>query len=128
MHTPKPKFDQHVRINRKERRKAIATLISEKVEAGRVSFLKDEISKECKEPKTSKLANFLKEIDVTKSCLFLVNQREGVEIENFKKSLKNLPKVTFQYIENVNGYSVIAHQHLIVVDSATENLKELVRG
>lgn len=128
VHTPKPKFDQHVRINRKERRKAIATLLSEKLEAGRVCFLKDELKKECKEPKTSKFAKFLKQIDVNKSCLVLMAQQEGQEVENFKKSLSNIPKVSFQYIENLNGYSVIAHQHLIVVDSATDSLKELVKG
>ncbi|MCH9621249.1 MAG: 50S ribosomal protein L4 [Chlamydiia bacterium] len=126
VHTPKPKFDQHVRINRKERRKAIATLLSEKIEAGRVIFVKDEIEAKYKEPKTKTMAKFMQNVDLTKSCLFLLTQREGMEVENFKKSLSNLPKVTFQYIENVNGYAVIAHQNIVVVDSAAENLNEWV--
>lgn len=128
VHTPKPKFDQHVRINRKEKRQVIATLLTEKVEAERVYFLKDQVEKECKTPKTSRFANFLKAIEVGNSCLFLVNKRDGEEIKNFAKSLKNLPKVSFQYIENLNGYTVIAHQHIVVIESATDNLKELVRG
>ena len=33
---PKPKFDQHVRINKKERRQAIRALISEKISEGGV--------------------------------------------------------------------------------------------
>src|ERR1700689_3249769 len=31
VHTPKPKYDQHVRINKKERRAAIRSLIGEKI-------------------------------------------------------------------------------------------------
>jgi ribosomal protein L4 len=57
-----------------------------------------------------------------------VNKREGEEIRNFQKSLSNLPKVSFKYIENVDGYTVLAHQHVIVVDTAVENLNDLVRG
>lgn len=128
VHTPKPKFDQHVRINRKEKRKVIATLLTEKVENDRVCFLKDQIAENCKEPKTAKMAKLLNALELKKSCLFLVNKREGQEIKNFQKSLKNLPKVSFQYIENLNGYTVIAHQNIIVLDSATDMLKELMRG
>ena len=128
VHTPKPKFDQHVRINRKEKRMVIATLLSEKIENDRVVFFKDEISTRCKQPKTAIMASFLKNIGIEKSCLFLVNKREGEEMRNFQKSLSNLPKVSFKYIENVDGYTVLAHQHVIVVDTAVENLNDLVRG
>ena len=128
VHTPKPKFDQHVKINRKEKRKVIATLLSEKVENNRLFFLKDEISAKCKVPKTSMMANFFKKIDITKRCLVLVNQRDGQEIKNFRKSLNNLSNISFQYIENINGYTVIAHQHILVVDSAAEMLNDWMRG
>jgi large subunit ribosomal protein L4 len=126
VHTPKPKFDQHVRINKKERRQVISTLLCEKIENGRLSFLRDDINQECKTPKTSVFAKFLKTIGMKQSCLFLVNKRDGDEIVNFQKSLRNLPKVSFQYIENLNGYTVIAHQHIVVVESAKDNLNELV--
>jgi len=126
VHTPKPKFDQHVRINKKERRQVISTLLCEKIENGRLLFLRDDINKECKTPKTSVFAKFLKTIDMKQSCLFLVNKRDGEEIVNFQKSLRNLPKVSFQYIENLNGYTVIAHQHIVVIESAKDNLNELV--
>ncbi len=128
VHTPKPKFDQHIRINRKEKRTVIATLLSEKIENDRVIFLKDEISSKCKVPKTSLMAKFLKNIGMTKSCLFLLNKRDGQEVKNFQKSLSNIPKISCQYIENLNGYTVLAHQHIVVIDTAFENLKELVRG
>ena len=128
VHTPKPKFDQHVRINKKEKRQVIATLLCEKVENDRVYFLKDDLAKECKTPKTSKLAKFLKNIDMTKSCLFLVNKRDGEEVKNLEKSLRNLKKVSFHYIENINGYTVLAHQYIVVLDGAKENLEQLVRG
>ena len=128
VHTPKPKFDQHIRINRKEKRMVIATLLSEKIENDRVIFLKDEISSRCQVPKTALMANFLKQIGMKKSCLFLLNKRDGQEVKNFQKSLSNIPKISCQYIEGLNGYTVLAHQYIVVIDSAFEHLNEMVGG
>ena len=58
VHTPKPKFDQHVRINRKERRKVISnTCLAEKVDADRLYFLEDQYWK--KSLKSQKQQNSL---------------------------------------------------------------------
>src|SRR5208282_3594426 len=42
---PKPKFDQHVRINKKERRAAIRFFLAEKIKANQVHVLKNETMK-----------------------------------------------------------------------------------
>src|ERR1700722_7241326 len=57
VHAPRTKFDQHVRINRKEKRAAIRQLIIEKIQDNRVHVLQFD---EMKEPKTKTVANFLK--------------------------------------------------------------------
>src|SRR5262249_50537758 len=57
VHAPRPKFDQHVRINRKEKRAVIRHLIVEKIRENRLHVLQFE---EMAEPKTKKIAAFLK--------------------------------------------------------------------
>ena len=39
---PKPKFDQHVRINKRERQAAVRFLLAEKIKANQVHILKSE--------------------------------------------------------------------------------------
>src|SRR5690242_6457982 len=69
VHTPKPKFDQFVRINKKERRSAIRHLIIEKILENKIHVLKAE---SFKEPKTKRVADFLKGRDLLgKRVLFL---------------------------------------------------------
>ena len=128
VHTPKPKFNQHVKINRKERRSAISTLLTEKIENDRVIFLKDDISSKYSTPKTAIPAKFLKTLDVKASCLFISMNEESEESKNFQKSLRNIPKVSYKNIDNLNGYIVVAHQNIIVIDSAEDKFKDLIRG
>src|SRR5271169_4537296 len=69
VHAPKPKFDQHVRINRKERRAAIRHLIVEKIQDNRLHVLQIE---DMKEPRTKSVAQFLKSRELEgKKVLFL---------------------------------------------------------
>lgn len=129
VHTPKPKFDQHVRINKKERRSVISTLLNEKIESENLVFLQDSLSENLAAPKTAVMANFLKKTGFEgKSCLFVVEKREEKAFDSLQKSLKNIPKVSFQYVDNLNGYSIIAHQKVVVLETCESNVKELVRG
>ena len=53
---PRPKFDLHVRINKKERHAAIAALIAEKIKTHRIHVLQKDAMKA---PKTKTVAAFL---------------------------------------------------------------------
>src|SRR5262249_39768920 len=58
---PKPKFDQHVRINRKERRLAIRQLLADKIKNEGVFLVEDRaFSGALSEPKTKMVSDFLK--------------------------------------------------------------------
>ena len=80
VHAPKPKFDQHVRINRKEKRAAIRHLLIEKILDNRLHVLQYE---EMETPKTQIVAQFLKSRDLDgRKVLFLgdglhVGDKEG---------------------------------------------------
>src|SRR5271168_3288593 len=66
---PKPKFDQHVRINKKERQAAIRSLLAEKIRKGQLLIVENLT---LKAPKTKAVSDFLKNCKIEKSrILFL---------------------------------------------------------
>lgn len=138
VHAPRPKFDQHVRINRKEKRAVIRHLIIEKIMNNRLHVLQSE---EMREPKTKSVAAFLKSRELTgKKVLFLgdglmIGSKEisstvspTKKYEMFLKSLRNVAGSDFLMMPNVSGYDVIAHQDLIVMDTAIDQLKVILGG
>lgn len=133
---PKPKFDQHVRINRKERKAAIRSLIGEKIREGKVIVL-DNMA--MNEPKTKIVQEFKNACGLHARTLFLseVNKQsvevEGVEQQvavksdshqNFAKSVSNLPKTDFKLAENISGYDVMLAGNLVVTEAALQQLVE----
>lgn len=136
---PKPKFDQHVRINKKERQAVIKFLISEKIKGNQVCLIEDT---HLKEPKTAKVAAFLKACGIDGRVLFLgEGQFTEVEVEgkvqrvsvksdkhqNFVKSLRNIPKVAFALAANINGYDVMLARHIIMTESAYQELTQWLK-
>ncbi len=132
---PKPKFNQHVRINRKERRKAIQYLVSKRMEKGNVHLLQLE---NLDLPKTKKVASFLNALSLLgKRVLFLgevaknAEQKESSsfkQCETFVKSMRNIPRVSFLPAQNLNGYDLMLNQEIIVMDSAYEDLIAVLKG
>lgn len=138
VHAPKPKFDQHVRINRKEKRAAIRHLLIEKILDNRLHILQVE---DMKEPKTKKVAAFLKSRELEgKRILFLgdglhVAGKEGgtpasptKKFESFLKSISNIQKSDFMMVPNVSGYDVLVHHDLFVMETAVDQLKVMLGG
>ncbi len=138
VHTPRPKFDQHVRINRKEKRAAIRHLIAEKIQENRVHVLSFE---NLSVPKTKKIADFLKALELSgKRVLFLGDgfidaaPKGGAEMTpnekfgTFMKSLSNIPHIEFMLMPNISGYDVALGHDIIVIDSAVDQLKVLLGG
>lgn len=133
---PKPKFDQHVRINKKERKAAIRFLVGEKIRNHKVHLIE---STELEAPKTKVIANFLKTCDVKGRVLFL-GEGNYVEIDvgdmkkvvsvqtdkhtNFVKSVRNLPKTEFSLAKNINGYHLMVAHEIVMTESAFQELNQ----
>lgn len=134
---PRPKFDQHVRINKKERRAAIRFLIGEKIRENKLTVIEDTA---LDAPKTKTIVNFLQSADIKGRTLFLGEsartsfangdgEETSVDVasnkhENFIKSMRNLPKTEFALASNISGYDVIIAQNMIVTESALNELKQ----
>jgi large subunit ribosomal protein L4 len=135
---PKPKFDQHVRINKKERRAAIRFLLSEKIRNSKLSVI-DNLEMEA--PKTKVVADFLEASKVSGRVLFLgegsftkIETEAGesrVSIRSdkhtfFAKSVRNLPKVEFLLASNINGYDLMIAKEIVITEAALNELNELL--
>lgn len=125
---PKPKFDQHVRINRKERRAAIRTLIAEKVKEGLVEILE---KGDLKAPKTKKLAHFFDKTGSTNARVLVLGEsiekhKETMPHMNLMKSLRNLPKKEYSLVPLINGYELARAQKLVVLDSALDEFLSIL--
>ena len=119
---PKPKFDQHVRINRKERRAAIRFLIAEKVRENRVSVLQ---SGEFSEPKTRRMADFFKTVQIDGRRVLILGEPETTP-GALLVSVRNIPRKEVGWISQVNGYELACCQELVVLDSALDQFLNLM--
>lgn len=133
---PKPKFDQHVRINRKERKAAIRYLLAEKLKENKIWLIDDT---KMDEPKTKTVVSFLGELNIGGRILFLGEgtytevetegkvQRVSVSSDkhnNFMKSVRNLPLSSFMLASNVSGYDVLIAREIIMTESALNELNQ----
>ncbi|MCE5317498.1 MAG: 50S ribosomal protein L4 [Parachlamydia sp.] len=132
--TPRPKFDQHVRINKKERRAAIRCLLGEKIREKRMHVIE---STSLDAPHTKTVANFIDACKLGKRVLFLGESniaefdveggKKQVNIktsqhENFAKSLRNIPKTEFALATNISGYDVVVAHDIVLTEAALEEL------
>ncbi len=113
---PRPKFDMHVRINKKERRAAIRSLIADKIKAGQVHVL---TNADLKEPKTKAIAPFFNLVATKRTLVLGESKAEmGNPHINFVKSLRNIPKKDYNLVPQVNGYDLARAAELVVLESA----------
>jgi large subunit ribosomal protein L4 len=111
---PRPKFDQHVRINRQERQQAVRHLITEKVREGKVTVLADT---SMSAPKAKDVAQLLKKSGLTRRVLVLLEEphdKHGA----FVLSIRNLPGAECSLANNINGYDLLVAHHLLVTEAA----------
>jgi len=107
-----------VRINKKERRAAIRTLIAEKIKGGAVHVLQ---KGDLKHPKTKIMANFFAHIERAENRVLVLGESSQEKPHtNLIKSLRNLPKKEYALVPQVNGYSLARCHTLVVLDSALD--------
>lgn len=126
---PRPKFDIHVRINKKERRAAMAALIAEKIRENRVVILHEETMQA---PKTKTLAGFFDKVEIgAKRALVLALSNEGKKGAgnlNLFKSIRNLPKKECAFVPQLNGYALARCRDLVVLESALDQFISILGG
>jgi large subunit ribosomal protein L4 len=134
VHTPRPKFDQHVRINRKEKRAAIRHLIIEKILENKLHILQ---SPQLESPKTKQVSQFLNALKFESGRVLFVgeshyknaeDQTPAEKYDSFFKSIRNMKKVNFHLFQNLNGLELAKNHEIILMESAVDELKMLLGG
>ncbi len=140
VHSPRPKFDQHVRINKKERLAAIRCLLGEKIRANKIHILE---STDLKTPKTKTVAEFMKACNLDTSRVLFLGEGSYAEFEvgdktqrvsvandkhdNFVMSVSNLPKAQFALATNISGYDVLVAHDIVMTESALKEVTEWLK-
>lgn len=133
VHAPRPKFDQHTRINKKERRAANRHLIVDKIINGNVRVLACE---GMDKPKTKTLHSFLKALEIAgKRVLFLTpgaicKEEAGAKCcpDGLKLSIRNLPKIEMSEFACINAYDLAVAQEIVVLENAIDEMLVLLGG
>lgn len=133
---PKPKFDQHVKVNKKERQAAIRFLLAEKFRANKLHVVEN-YSMDA--PKTKSVVEFIKKAQLTGRILFLgesthvefqiEDKTERFNISSdkhdaFVKSLRNIPKTSFLLATNVSGYDLLIAEHVVVTSQGWDEINQ----
>ena len=138
---PRAKFDQHVSINRKEKRAAIRFLLAEKIQSENLIILEEAAFKA---PKTKKVADFLKGREIFGKKVLIISDLADTKApakktkkaapksekkdEHFIKSLRNIPRAQYIVLENISGYDIIAHANIILMEPAVDKLMKILES
>lgn len=123
---PRPKFDQHTRINRKEKRAAIKFLIAELIKQGKVSVLE---KFESDAPKTKPAANFFQKMDLIDKRVLVIGsglEEDKSSSEIFFKSLSNIPRKNYLRSTQLNGYELALAGNLVILAPALDAVMALL--
>ncbi len=141
---PKPKFDQYVKVNRKEKQAVIRYLLAQKVQNNQFHILS---INDLTVPKTKAVVNFLKNVSLLNKkvlfvdrgfCEFEVKETDqGLEVqavgeyidrEVLIRSLRNVPKLSFSLLPHLNGYDLMHYQEIVLIDGALEEFLGVLKG
>lgn len=134
---PKPKFDQHVRINQKEKQGVIRAILGEKIREGRIIVLDNS---EMKAPKTATVKKFINSATQKGKRVLLLAEGAFDEIEvagekkqvsvhsdrhdNIRLSLRNIPFAEFKLVQNVSGYDLLLANDIVITEPAMKQLTQ----
>ena len=84
--------------------------------------------KDLKTPQTKTLAQFLSSLNLTGKRVLFLAEKGDTDYTTLSKNLRNLPKVQFTHLPNVNGYDLALCQEIVILSSALDGLKETLGG
>ena len=117
VHAPKPR-DYSYSLNKKVRRLALKSALSDKVATGNMIVL-DELKVETY--KTKVVANCLKAIGAQKKVLIVLGDNNSFAV----KSIANIEGAKSAQVNTVNTYDIIHADTLVMVKSAVEKFEEV---
>ena len=137
---PKPRGEIRIRLNQKEKRASICSLIGDKIREGKLVVVD---SLEMGESKTKGFLTFLRGCGFDRRVLvvgedaFVEVGDEGrekrvsvgsVKYDNLKRSIRNLQEVEFSLVSDVDGYRVARAHNMVISEAAFAELERWMKG
>ena len=110
--------DYSFKMNQKEKRAALKSALSDKVQSGKLIVLED---LKMDEFKTKKFAEVMNNIKATRKALVVVADND----EKVVKSAKNLPEVKTALTNTINVYDIVNAQTLVLTKDAVAKIEEV---
>jgi large subunit ribosomal protein L4 len=114
---PHPR-DYTLRINRKVKRSAMTSALSELVRSGRLVVVEDLT---LAQPKTRRLAEVLDVLDLRGTTLIVTLEKD----DNVYLSARNMPFVDCTHAGCVNVFELLAHDFVVITRGALQRLEEV---
>ncbi|MDD6265018.1 MAG: 50S ribosomal protein L4 [Clostridia bacterium] len=114
---PKPR-DYRISLNKKVKRVAIRSAISDKVAENKLIVV-DAIT--ATEYKTKAMAEMLKAIGAGKKALVVLNEKD----DKVARSLANIPGVKTAYVNTINVYDILNADTFVVAQAAAKSIEEV---
>ena len=109
------------RLNRKVRRLAVRSVLSEKLAASEIIVV-DQVKLES--PKTKDFVKVQEALNCVKNTLYVFNTTE--DWENAYLSMRNLPNVLFTTVEGLNVYDMMRVQNIVFTEAAIKLAGEVL--
>jgi len=118
-HGPQP-HDYNTRINKKERRRAVAVVLSDALREGRLIVVK---KLALKETKTKAFISVRDKLKVTSGLFVLAENNDAVELSG-----RNVPLSKVVLDGQMNLHDMLKFDHLVVTEDALTNIEKRLGG
>ncbi len=118
VHGPKPR-DFSIKLNKKEKRAALISALSDRAKEGRITVLEDF---DLPEIKTKRFCE-VKDLFEWKKPLIVIDRW----LENLYLSSRNVPKVKVILSKDINVYDVVNSEELVFTKEAIKKVEEVLR-
>ena len=109
--------DYSIKMNKKERRLALKSALTSRVQENKLIVLEDLALDEAK---TKAMQTVLNNLNVSKALVVLGEQNENVVL-----STRNIPDVVTAYTNTINVFDILKYNTLILTKSAVASIEEV---
>jgi len=118
-HGPQP-HDYNTRINKKERRRAIALVLSDAIREDRLIVVN---KLELKAAKTKSFVSIREALNVSSGLFILDSNKDEVELSG-----RNIPNTKIVLDGQINLHDMLKFDHLVVTEDALSNIEKRLGG
>lgn len=113
---PRPERNYKIRLNRKAKKKALYSILSEKALNGQIMVIDSLLFEQ---PKTSKMVALLESLKVEKPLIVLEKTDRNITL-----SVRNIKWANTVLASNLNVYDLLSHKEIIILKDALSSFKE----